>query len=78
VVYFGNPLLPLPSIIKCSMANEMNALPLVYQCIFCDWRWQEGQPESYSTEYDAAIMFVGAGACPACCGPHAVDLRKAG
>jgi hypothetical protein len=60
------------------MANEMNALPLVYQCVFCDWRWCEDQPEDYSTDYAAAIMFVGAGACPACCGPHAVDLRKAG
>jgi len=59
------------------MANETNALPLVYQCVFCDWRWREDQPENYSTDYDAAIMFVGAGACPACYGPQAVAVRKA-
>ena len=59
------------------MANDKNTLPLVYQCACCDWRWTEDQPDTYSTEYDAAIMWVGAGACPVCCGPKAVDLRKA-
>jgi hypothetical protein len=59
------------------MANDINTLPLVYQCAFCDWRWLEGYPESYSTDFDAAIMFVGAGACPACSGPNAVALKRA-
>lgn len=59
------------------MANETNALPLVYQCVNCDWRWSEDEPENYNTEYDAATMWVGAGACPVCYGPMAVDLRRA-
>jgi hypothetical protein len=59
------------------MANETQSLPLVYQCVFCDWRWDEEHPEIYNTEYDAAIVFVGAGACPACVGPMAIKLKKA-
>jgi len=59
------------------MANEKNALPLVYQCANCDWRWTEAQPENYNTQYDSATMWVGAGACPVCVGPTAVDLRMA-
>ena len=63
--------------IRHCMANETNALPLVYQCANCDWRWTEDQPENYSTEFDSPTMWVGARACPACYGPTAVDLRKA-
>ena len=59
------------------MANEMNALPLVYQCVSCDWRWQDGHPFTYITDFNAGILFVGKGACPACAGPQAVDLLKA-
>jgi hypothetical protein len=59
------------------MGNETNALPLVYQCVFCDWRWDEGHPETYSTNLDAGILFVGAGACPACVGPMAAQLTAA-
>jgi hypothetical protein len=59
------------------MANETSTLPLVYHCAFCEWRWTEDQRETYNTTFDAAVMFVGAGACPACSGPKAVVLQKA-
>ena len=60
------------------MANDTNALPIVYQCVSCDWRWQPDYPYSYNTDFDEGTMFVGKGACPACAGPNAIDLRKAG
>jgi hypothetical protein len=43
----------------------------------CEWRWTEDQPETYNTKYDASVIFTGAGACPACSGPKAVQLAKA-
>jgi hypothetical protein len=60
------------------MANDTNALPLVYQCVSCDWRWRADHPYAYNTDFDEGTMFVGKGACPACAGPNAIDLRKAG
>ena len=59
------------------MGNEICTLPLVYQCAMCEWRWTEDQPETYNTKYDASVTFTGAGACPACSGPQAVQLAKA-
>ena len=59
------------------MANEICTLPLVYQCALCEWRWTEDQPQTYNTHFDAAVLFTGAGACPACSGPKAVQLAKA-
>ena len=58
------------------MANDTNTLPLVYQCVSCDWRWQADYPYTYNTDFDAGILFVGGGACPACAGPNAIDLQK--
>jgi hypothetical protein len=58
------------------MANEISTLPLVYQCVLCEWRWTEGQPEIYNTNFDAAVMFVGAGACASCSAARAA-LQKA-
>jgi hypothetical protein len=48
------------------MANEICTLPLVYQCALYEWRWSEDQPQTFNTDFDAAVMFVGAGACPSC------------
>jgi hypothetical protein len=59
------------------MGNEISTLPLVYQCAVCEWRWAEDQPDTYDTNFTAAVMFIGAGACPACSGPNAVQLLKA-
>jgi hypothetical protein len=59
------------------MGNEISTLPLVYQCALCEWRWTEDQPQTYNTCFDAAVMFTGAGACPACSGDKAVHLQKA-
>ena len=59
------------------MANETQSLPLVYQCALCDWRWNEKNSETYNTDYDAVTVLVGAGACPACCGPMVTTLKKA-
>ena len=59
------------------MGNEISTLPLVYQCALCEWRWAEDQPDTYDTNFTAAVMFIGAGACPACSGPNAVQLLKA-
>jgi hypothetical protein len=76
-LYFRNVSVSPNLASNSNMANETQALPLVYQCVFCDWRWDEENPETYNTEYDAAIVFVGAGACPACVGPMAIQLKKA-
>jgi hypothetical protein len=58
------------------MGNEICTLPLVYQCALCEWRWTEDQPQTY-THFDVPVVFTGAGACPACSGPKAVELAKA-
>jgi hypothetical protein len=59
------------------MANEISTLPLVYQCVLCEWRWTEEQPQQFNTSFDAAVMFVGAGACPSCSAARAMALQKA-
>lgn len=59
------------------MANEISTLPLVYQCALCEWRWSEGQPQIFNTNFNAPIRFVGAGACPSCCAARALALQKA-
>ena len=48
------------------MANEISTLPLVYQCVLCEWRWTEDQPQTFNTNFESVVMFVGAGACPSC------------
>jgi hypothetical protein len=58
------------------MANEICTLPHVYQCALCEWRWSEDQPQTFNTAFDAAVMFVGAGACPSCNAARAA-LQKA-
>ena len=58
------------------MANGICTLPLVYQCALCEWRWSEDQPETFNTDFDAAVRFVGAGACPSCNAARAA-LQKA-
>ena len=58
------------------MANEICTLPLVYQCALCEWRWSEDQPQTFNTNFDAGVLFVGAGACPSCSAARAV-LQKA-
>lgn len=62
--------------IESNMANEISTLPLVYQCVLCEWRWIEGQPQTFNTNFDAVVMFVGAGACPSCSAARAA-LQKA-
>lgn len=58
------------------MANEICTLPLVYQCALCEWRWSEDQPQTFNTDFDAAVKFVGAGVCPSCNAARAA-LQKA-
>ena len=58
------------------MANEITTLPLVYQCVLCEWRWTEDQPQTFNTNFEAAVMFVGAGACLSCSAAPAA-LQKA-
>jgi hypothetical protein len=58
------------------MANEICTLPLVYQCALCEWRWSEDQPQTFNTDFDAVVKFVGAGACPSCTAALAA-LQKA-
>ena len=48
------------------MANDICTLPLVYQCALCEWRWSEDEPQTFNTDFDAVVKFVGAGACPSC------------
>ena len=59
------------------MANELSTLPLVYQCALCEWRWTEGQPQNFNTNFNASVMFMGSGACPSCSGARDLALQKA-